>query len=218
MAMQTLQELGPWAGLNSAQIQAKANAWREEAAYTRGLGALSREGTTTRRCPRSRPRSARCPTSIRAKKVELLDRAANTRPGNDQRAEIDANRRERNVERVLRVAEHEVQRLPGPGRQRRRAVAGVHRPRCQGHRRHSVPGRGAGVADTVRANGGSALRPIRDQEATLAEIDAQIAQSGARLNWTSGASAWRSWLRPHAPMPSATAGSLCRAQGGVAWG
>lgn len=112
------------------------------------------------------------------KKVELLDRAANYKARNDQRAEIEANRRERNVERVLRVAEHEFnafQALADKGG----ALSPEYIDRVV-KATAGTPYQAAvrGVADTVRANGGLALRPIRDQEATLAEIDAQIAQSG----------------------------------------
>ena len=178
MAMQTLQELGPWAGLNSAQIQAKANAWREEAAYTRGLGALSRAKDDNAALSKVEAAIGEMSDLDPRKKVELLDRAANYKARNDQRAEIDANRRERNVERVLRVAEHEFnafQALADKGG----ALSPEYIDRVV-KATAGTPYQAAvrGVADTVRANGGLALRPIRDQEATLAEIDAQIAQSG----------------------------------------
>lgn len=178
MAMQTLEQLGPWAGMTSAQIQAKANAWREEAAYTRGLGALSRAKDSNAALSKVESAIGEMSDLDPRKKVELLDRAAGYKARNDQRAEIEAARRERQAERALRVAEHEFnafQALADKGG----ALSPEYVDRVV-KATAGTPYQAAvrGVAEQVRATGGLALRPLRQQEAELAAIDAQIAQSG----------------------------------------
>lgn len=178
MAMQTLMELGPFAGLDSATIQKKANAWKEEAAYTRGLAVL----TTGKRDNASLTKAEQVIQGMDdldpRRKVELLDRAAGYKIANDQRAEMEAQRREREAERYLRKAEHSFNAFnaladkggslsPEYVDQVIKATAGT-------------PYQAAirGIAQRVAEVGGLALRPITDQRAILAQIDQEIATKG----------------------------------------
>lgn len=178
MAMQTLMELGPFAGLDSATIQKKANAWKEEAAYTRGLAVL----TTGKRDNASLTRAEQVISGMDdidpRRKVELLDRAAGYKIANDQRDEMEAQRREREAERRLRKAEHEFNAFnaladkggalsPEYVDQVVKATAGT-----------PYQAAARGIAQRVREVGGLALRPITDQRAILAQIDQEIATKG----------------------------------------
>lgn len=102
LAMQTLQELGPWAGLSAAQIQEKATRWREEAAYTRGLGVVTRSKGDNAALGAAEKALDGLEDLDPRRKVELQARIEGYRATNDQRAlaaaqraEIEAERRER---------------------------------------------------------------------------------------------------------------------------
>jgi hypothetical protein len=178
LALQTLQDYGPAAGLNAAQIQAKAGKWKEEAAYTIGLGLITR-GKADNAALLEADKAINGLTDLDPRrKVELLDRSANYRAANDQRKEIDANRRERAAERMLRVAEHEFNAFQGlaekggqidPSYVDRVVKATAGTPYQAAVR---------GIADSVRSIGGFASRPITEQNATIAYLDEQMAKNG----------------------------------------
>lgn len=102
MAMDALQQFGPAAGLNSNQIQEKANKWKEEAAYTRGLGLITRAKKDNVALGKAEEQLGKMADLDPRQRVQLQGTLESFKAQNDQRAlaaahkaELEAARRER---------------------------------------------------------------------------------------------------------------------------
>lgn len=178
MAMDALQQFGPAAGLTSAQIQEKANKWKEEAAYTRGLGLITRAKRDNVALGKAEEQIGALPDLDPRRKVELLDRATGYRVSNDQRKEIEAQKAERLAERRLRVAEHEFNAFQAVADKGAQLDPNYIDKVVQQTRGTPYEAAVRGISEQIKAIGGFAARPIAQQRATIAALDQHIATNG----------------------------------------
>lgn len=178
MAMQTLMELGPFAGLTSQQVQTKANAWREEAAYTQGLRMISRAKLDNAALSTADGVIQDMGDLDPRRKVELTDRIAGYKASNEQRAEMDAIRRERAAERALRVAEHSANALQGLADRGGFIAPEEYDKAISATKGTPYAAVVRAIAEQAKETGGLALQPQSTIDATLAQIDRKIAAEG----------------------------------------
>lgn len=177
-ALATLEQLGPFAGLTPEQIQRKGQAWREGTQYTQGYAAVSAGRNDRKALDAAEKLVSELPDLDPQKRATLLDRAQAYRLHQDQQAELQAARRQREADAHLKRAEAAYttfQTLADKGGvldptyidQVSRATAGT-------------PYQAGVVALAKQAveTGGFAAQPLDVQRATLQALDAKIATEG----------------------------------------
>lgn len=178
LAMQTLNELGSWAGMDAAEIQRTGQKWLEESAYTRALGGLSRAKTNNQALSRVEQTISGMADLDPRRKVELLDRAQGYRIANEQRAEIQANRAERlreRAERKARDAAEAFAALADKGGALAPAYVDTVVKATAGTPWAPVV---RSVVEQQKAIGGFASLPLNQQQQALDALDAKIAKEG----------------------------------------
>jgi hypothetical protein len=174
----TLDQLGPFGGLGADDIVKMKQGWREGAQFTVGYEAVSAGRDDRKALDKAEAIIKGLPDLDPQKRATLLDRASAYRIAIDQRAELAAQRADRDRDRALRRAEHEFnafQALADKGTvldpayidRVSQATAGT--PYSAAIR---------GLAEQARATGGLASQPVARQQAMLDQINTEIAQRG----------------------------------------
>lgn len=176
LAMQTLMELGPFAGLDAAAVQKKANAWREEAAYTRALGVLSGSKRDNKALAKAEQVIAGMEDIDPRRKVELQGQIEGYRAANEQRAlaaaqraEVEAQRRERKAATAWNMVSTWVANGKVPDeatmQQVTKAVSGTDYAKALPELLKQVPAQAA-----------VAMLPVHQQQAELDQLRARAVQ------------------------------------------
>lgn len=177
-AMGTLAAMGPWSDMTPEQRAKLGQVWKEQTQYTAGFEAVSLAREDRKGLAAAEQFIGTLPDLDPQKRAQLLDRVQAYRMTLDQKAELAAQRAERERDRVLKRAEHEFnafQALADKGTalspeyvdRAIKATAGT-----------PYAGAIAGIAEQARVTGGLAAQPIQTQQAMLDQVNAAIAQRG----------------------------------------
>lgn len=170
--------LGPLSTLTPDQVAAARQTWAEKAQYTMAYEAVS-AGRTDRKLLDSAERMIGGLKQLDPQqRAQLLDRAQAYRLTMDQKAELAAQRAERERDRLLRRAEHEFnafQALADKGT----ALDPAYLDRAL-QQTAGTPYAAAirGLAEQARTTGGLAAQPVAAQQRMLDAINAEIVQRG----------------------------------------
>lgn len=178
-AMSLIDQMGPHSTLKPEQLAAMRQGWKEGTQYTAAYELIT-AGRTDRKALDKAEQviSGGLPDLDPQKRATLLDRVAAYRLHLDQKAEVAAQRAQREAERRLKVAEAEFntfQTMADKGTmlapeyidRALQATAGT--PYAAGIK---------ALAQQAREVGGLAAQPVATQRAQLQAIDAAIAQQG----------------------------------------
>jgi hypothetical protein len=176
--MESLQTLGPAAGMTPEQIAKEGQGWKEKAQYTLAHRAVSAGRADPAALKTAEELIGKLPDLEPQRKSELLDRAQAYRLQHQQQAELRAQRVQREQERRMRAAQAEFETFqaladkgtaldPAYLERVQQATAGT--PYAQGVVR---------LAQQAVQTGGLAAQPVEAQRQALMALDAEIATRG----------------------------------------
>ncbi len=178
-AMSLIEQLGPHSTLTPEQLAKMGQSWKEGTQYTSAFEMVN-AGRNDRKALDAAEKVivGGLPDLDPQKRASLLDRVSTYRLNLDQRAEVAAQRAQREAERRMRVAEAEFntfQALADKGTM----IAPEYVDRVlQATAGTPYAGGVKALAQQAKEVGGLAAQPVAAQRATLQQIDVMIAQQG----------------------------------------
>jgi hypothetical protein len=178
-AMALLDELGPSSTLNPEQVATLRQRWKEETQYTAGYSLVSRTKDDRKGLAQAEKAiQDGLPDLDPQRKASLLDRIEANRMRLDQKAELAAQRAQRETERRMNNAKAEFdtfQAMADKGTQ----LAPEYIDRVM-NATAGTPYQGGikQLAQMARDTGGLAAQPVRAQQQALDQVNAVIAKQG----------------------------------------
>lgn len=178
-ASDLIDQLGPHSTMNPDQLSRLKQGWKEDTQYTAGFELFSAARNDRKALDAAaKAISTGLPDIDPQKRASLLDRIEGAKLVLDQKAELAAQRAQREAERVLKRAEAEFQTFQALA-DKGTALAPEYLDKVM----QSTAGTPyqAGVralAQQARETGGFAAQPVAVQQATLDQINTLIAQRG----------------------------------------
>jgi hypothetical protein len=178
-AMALLDELGPSSTLNPEQVATLRQRWKEETQYTAGYSLVSRFKDDRKGLAQAEKAiQDGLPDLDPQRKASLLDRIEANRMRLDQKAELAAQRAQREAERRMNNAKAEFdtfQAMADKGTQ----LAPEYIDRVM-NATAGTPYQGGikQLAQMARDTGGLAAQPVRAQQQALDQVNALIAKQG----------------------------------------